>query len=185
MPKTDWEENSLAKLFDIPKVESILDVACGLSLKSKFIPAQIRVGVDIYEEYFKHIESAVPYVVIKHDVRKLTDIFLPKSFDLVIACDIIEHLEKAEALEMIKQCEQIARVAVILETPNGYIPQNLDILGYGGHEWQTHKCGWDVKELEDLGYTVKLRSYEMANVQRHTTQTVDTNIQLIEAMKYV
>jgi len=50
-----------------------------LSLKSKFIPAQIRVGVDIYEKYFASIESDVPYVVIKHDVRKLGEISCPKA----------------------------------------------------------------------------------------------------------
>ena len=59
----------------------MLDVACGLSLKSKYIPAQIRVGVDIYDKYFDNIESEVPYVVIKYDVRKLSDIFIPNSLD--------------------------------------------------------------------------------------------------------
>ncbi|MEK7504955.1 MAG: class I SAM-dependent methyltransferase, partial [Patescibacteria group bacterium] len=133
MPKDDWKKNTIVNLFSAKKlwpfkggeIVSILDVACGLSLKSKFIPAQIRVGVDIYEKYFDHIESNVPYVVIKHDVRRLSDIFVPKSFDLVIALDVIEHLEKAESLSMIKQCEAVAKKAVVLETPEGYVPQDI------------------------------------------------------------
>lgn len=182
MPKQDWD---LSKIFDVPPVESILDVACGLSLKSKYIPAQIRVGVDIYPEYFKHIEAEVPYVVVKHDVRDLLLIFEPKSFDLVIACDIIEHLEKEEALKMIAACEKIARKAVILETPEGFIPQNLDILGHGGHEFQTHKCGWEVSELEELNYQVFTRPYLMSDKKRHTEIEVPQQINLIEAIKYV
>ena len=193
MPKADWKKNTIETIFrnaglwrfNQGEIVSVLDVACGLSLKSKFIDAKIRVGVDIYDEYFNHIESDVPYVVLKYDVRRLNEIFMPKSFDLVIALDIIEHIEKDEALDMIKQCEEIARKAVVLETPNGYIPQNLDIQGHGGHEWQTHRCGWEVKELEDLGYSTVVRGYKMADIKRHTELKVGTDIQLIDAIKYV
>ncbi|MEQ1500201.1 MAG: class I SAM-dependent methyltransferase [Parcubacteria group bacterium] len=193
MPKADWVSNTLPKIFDSAglwpwkegEVVSILDVACGLSLKSKFIPAQIRVGVDIYDKYFDHIESEVPYVVIKHDVRKLPEIFVPKSFDLVIALDVIEHLEKEESLAMIAECEKIARKAVILETPKGYIPQNLDILGHGGDTYQTHRCGWEPEELEKLGYKVVVRDYMMSNAKRHSEFDIDPSIQLMDAIKFV
>ncbi len=191
MPKSDWEKNTIVNIFSERNmwpfgdkdIVSILDVACGLSLKSKFIPADIRVGVDIYEKYFEHIEADVPYVVLKYDVRKLSDIFVPKSFDLVIALDVIEHLEKEESLAMIKQCEQIARKAVVLETPLGYIPQNIDILGHGGHEFQTHRCGWEAEELENLGYTVITRDYEMSQAKRHTDLEVASHIKMIDAIK--
>jgi hypothetical protein len=193
MPKADWEKNTIEKIlkdanlwnFKKGEIISILDVACGLSFKSKYLDAQIRVGVDIHDEYFNHIESEVPYVLVKHDVRKLDEIFVDKSFDLVIALDIIEHLEKEESLAMIEQCEKIAKKAVILETPKGFVPQNIDIQGHGADEWQTHRCGWEVEELEDLGYLVTVRDYKMANVKRHTEFDVGTDIQLIDAIKYL
>jgi len=193
MPKVDWITNTPIKIFTDHnlwpfkegEIVSVLDVACGLSLKSKFIPAQIRVGVDLYDKYFEHIESDVPYVVVKYDVRKLNEIFMPKSFDLVIGLDIIEHLEKEESLEMIAQCEKIARKAVILETPKGYVPQNLDIQGHGAHDFQTHRCGWEVEELENLGYSVVVRDYQMSNVKRHTDLEVDPEIQLMDAIKFL
>lgn len=192
MPREDWEQNTLDKIFKRAdlwpwkegEIVSILDVACGLSLKSKFLDAQIRVGVDLYDEYFKHIEADVPYVVMKYDARRLSDIFVPKSFDLVIACDVIEHVEKEEALEMIRQCEQIARKGVILETPHGFIPQNLDILGHGAHDLQTHRCGWEVDELKQLGYEVLVRPYTMSNVKRHTELEVGQEIEMIDAIKF-
>lgn len=182
MTTSRWD---ISKLAEFPPMDSVLDVACGLSLKSKYLNAKIRVGVDIYPEYFNHIESDVPYVLIKHDVRNLLDIFPEKSFDVVIACDIIEHLEKEEALKMIQDLEKIARKAVFLETPKGYVPQNIDILGYGGHDFQTHRCGWEREELEEMGYQVTLRDYEMSDLKRHTELDVDRNIQLINAIKYV
>ena len=188
MSKEDWQQNTLPTIFGdgFPNyIESVLDVACGIAFKSKYIKADIRVGVDIYEPYFAKIESDVPYITIKHDVRKLNEIFTPKSFDVVIATDIIEHLTKEEGLELLLQCEEIARVAVVVETPRGYVPQDIDILGYGGHEWQTHRSGWEVQELHDLGYSVRLRDYEMQPVKRHSTLEVPTSIQLIDAIKYV
>jgi SAM-dependent methyltransferase len=183
MSKTEWSKNSF--FGEIGKVGSVLDVACGLSLKSKFLDADIRVGVDIYDEYFKHIESDVPYVVVKADVRNLEEMFVDKSFDVVIALDIIEHLPKHEAVELIHQCERIARKSVILETPLGFIPQDIDILGYGGHEWQTHRSGWFPTDLGDLGYKTQMRDYQMSDVQRHTEITTNPNITIIDAIKYV
>lgn len=184
MPKADWEANNLAKLFNLPKVGSVLDVACGLSLKSKFIEADIRVGVDIFPSYLEKIESEVPYVAIKGDVRDMS-MFLDNSFDIVIACDIVEHLEAEDALKLIAECERIARVAVIIETPRGFVPQNLDILGHGGHEWQTHRSGWEPEQFEEMGYNVIVRDYEMSDAKRHTDLEICPHIQIIDAIKYV
>jgi hypothetical protein len=193
MPKAEWAENTIEKIltkanlwrFNDGDIVSVLDVACGLSLKSKFINAQIRVGVDIHEKYFEYIETTVPYVVLKYDVRKLREIFPPRSFDVVVALDIVEHLEKSEALDMISQCEEIARKAVIIETPLGFVPQNIDIQGHGGDQWQTHRSGWEVEEFNHLGYQSVTREYIMANVKRHTDLDVGTDIRLIDAIKYL
>lgn len=194
MSKADWKRNSLKSIFmraDLwpwkdKEIVSILDVACGLAFKAKYLPAKIRVGVDIHEPYFEHIESDVPYVVVKYDVRKLREIFMPKSFDLVIGCDIIEHLEKHESVQLIKDMEEIARKAVIIECPQGFIPQDIDILGYGGDHWQTHRCGWEPKELRALGYKVLTRDYTMRDVRRHTTITdIDVNVHMIDAIKFL
>ncbi len=191
MSKEDWVQNTLPVLLGNAglwpwkegEIVSVLDVACGLSFKSRYIPAQIRVGVDIHEPYFSHIESDVPYVVVKYDVRKLREIFIPKSFDLVIAVDIIEHLTKDEGLELMRQCEEIARKAVIFETPKGYIPQNIDIQNHGGDEWQTHRSGWEPQEFEERGYNVVLRDYQMTGAKRHTELEVERDVTLIEAIK--
>lgn len=194
MPKEEWKENTIQRIFERAnlwpwkegEIVTILDAACGLSLKSKYIPAQIRVGVDAYPEYFKHIESDVPYVVIQYDIRKLREIFQPKSFDLVIALDVMEHLLKEESLDVLRQCEEIAKKAVIIETPQGYLPTNMDITGHGGHEWQTHRSEWQPEEFEKLGFKVLTRDYTMSNVQRHTEiKEIDPNIKMIDAIKFV
>ncbi len=189
MPKEDWVKNTVQALFSREglypegRINSVLDVACGLSLKSQYIDVDVRVGVDIYRPFLEKIESRVPYAVVNADVRELSRLFLPASFDLVLVLDIVEHLEKEEALALLDAAEEIARVAVIVETPKGFVPQNIDIWGYEGHEYQTHRSAWEPEELEQRGYSVILRDYTMADVKRHTEENVSPDITMIDAIK--
>lgn len=190
MSKEDWILNPVHKIlqkaglweFCEKDIETVLDVACGLSLKSKFLGAKNIVGVDIYEPYLKAIESDVPYSVVKYDVRKINNIFIDNSFDAVYALDIIEHLEKDDSIRLIEQCKKIAKKVVIVETPNGYLPQNIDIQGFGADEFQTHRCSWNVEELQCMGFKCIMRNYVMQDVRRHTEQDVSINIQLIDGI---
>jgi len=207
MPKEDWEKNSIPALFkewgawpwpiqhekdgllvtpaNAWTPHSILDVGCGLSLKSKFICANVRVGLDAHRPYLEAVESGAPWIPICADVEKLPELFLPNTFDLVLLLDIVEHLNKWRAYKLIERAEEIARVAVVIETPKGYLPQNVDILGFGQDELQTHRCGFEKDELEDLGYKVFVRDHELAPVKRHSTEPVGTNCQLLNAIKEV
>ena len=190
MPKDEWSQNPAHKIlekeglwkFQDNEIESVLDVACGLSLKSKFLAPDVIVGVDIHEPYLRAIEADVPYSVVKYDVRNLRDIFLDDSFDVVYALDVIEHLYRDDSLVLMSDCAKIARKAVVIETPNGYIPQNLDIQGFEAHEFQTHRCGWTVEQLEELGFKCVVRPYKMQDVKRHTKIEVDLNVEVITAI---
>jgi SAM-dependent methyltransferase len=189
MPREDWVANTVERIFEAEglyptgKVKSVLDVACGLSLKSQYIAADIRVGVDIYRPYLERIQADVPYVALQADCMDIGRLFLPKSFDLVLLLDIVEHLEKPQSLRLLDMAETIARVAVIVETPKGFVPQNIDIWGHGGHEFQTHRCGWEPEELEARGYRCILRDYRMSAVRRHTEIDVQPDIRMIDAIK--
>ncbi len=190
MPKTDWQTNTVERLFadDFPAtVHSVLDVGCGLSMKSQYLDAQVYVGVDIHRPYLeaarKQSAKGSELVLLNLDALDLCKVFLPQSFDVVMCFDVLEHLRKADALKLLTMCEILARKAVCIETPLGFVPQNIDILGLGGDRWQTHRSAWHCDELHELGYTVSTRDYLMDNVQRHTYRAVDPHIQMIDAIK--
>lgn len=71
--------------------------------------------------------------------------------DTVIMLDVIEHMEKPEAQEVIRLCLDKARQVVIF-TPMGFCVQEYDegdkdAWGMNGTAWQTHRSGWTPDEF--------------------------------------
>jgi SAM-dependent methyltransferase len=202
MPREDWVKNTIPYMFEEwgawpwgaaprlgPAPKSVLDVGCGLSLKSQHVGVgdwTVRVGLDLHRPYLEAVETNVSWVPVCASVNQIHDLFLPKSFDLVLALDIIEHLEKDEALILLRDLEEVARVAVILETPDGFFPQDMDILGFDQHHLQTHRCGFEKAELEKLGYQVFARDYKLHPAKRlKDSDEIATECRLLNAVKRV
>jgi len=101
------------------------------------------VGIDICETRLSQSKQAgIHDPWIKGDINIIE--FAPKSFDIVLAVDVIEHLSKEDGLRLIQKMETIARHKVIIVTPNGF--ERIE---------GVHKCGWELSELRDMGYNVK------------------------------
>lgn len=131
--------------------ESILDVGCGQGYPMRLIrivmdPKRV-VGVDLFENYIKEAKKAKlhdEYVI--SDIRKLK--FPSKSFDIVLASHVIEHLPKKDTKKFISNLERIARKQVIIATPIGemYHPP------VDGNTLQLHLSHFFPKDFKILGY---------------------------------
>jgi SAM-dependent methyltransferase len=130
--------------------ESFLELGCGRGSPVKHFSKEFRsAGVDIFKPYIEESRrQGIHNEYFCMDVRKLK--FKPKSFDAVLALDLIEHLTKKEGEKLLKDMEKIAKKRVIVFTPNGFLKQEA----YEGDEYQTHKSGWTVSEMKDRGYRV-------------------------------
>ncbi len=132
---------------------SLLDVGCGADSPVRHFRRRIPrlVGVDgfaasIEASRAKRIHD--DYACI--DLLHIGDLFPPRSFECVLASDVVEHFPKADGLELIARMERIAAETVVLFTPNGFLPQ----AEHSGNPLQRHQSGWSVKEMRALGYTV-------------------------------
>ena len=86
-------------------------------------------------------------------------IFGPKSFDVVMAAELLEHLPKEDGPKLLAVCESVARKFVIITTPNGFLEQDPALAPnepWAKNPYQKHLCGWLPHELEALGYEVGL-----------------------------
>lgn len=138
--------------WELRDMASVLDIGCGArSPLHKIAKTFYAVGVDIFQESITrskklHIHDAY----IRSDVTKIQQKFRRKSFDAVIALDLIEHLTKNEGEKLLDAMEAIARKKVIVMTPNGFYTQEP----YEGNTYQIHKSGWSAADFRSRGFAV-------------------------------
>jgi len=133
--------------------ESVLDVGCGANSPLGRCGHRIphTVGVDGYAASIERSRAARLHH--EYHCMELMDIgqrFAPKSFDAVIALDVIEHFEKPDGYRLMEMMESLARKRVIIFTPNGFLPQDV----WDNNVHQLHRSGWEVYDFELRGYRV-------------------------------
>jgi ubiquinone/menaquinone biosynthesis C-methylase UbiE len=137
---------------ELNNMKTVLDVACGArSPLSEFKKTFYSVGIDIFKPSIERSKKAKLHDDYRvGNVLNLGKYFKKKSFDAVVALDIIEHLEKKDGLRLLEQMEKIAKKKVIILTPYGFTQQHP----YEENPYQIHKSGWYPKEFIKKGYKV-------------------------------
>lgn len=153
--KSKIYRNVYTKIFHDPVEElraqtkdckSLLDIGCGTSSPVQYCNKRIyKVGVDAYLPAIRESKKKkIHQKYYKITVDKLSNTFKEKSFDCVVAYDLIEHLSKKQGKKLIIDMERIARKKVIIFTPNGFLKQGAEF----GNKFQIHLSGWSPKEMK-------------------------------------
>jgi len=131
---------------------SVLDVGCGSNSPLRNISkVDYCVGVDIFEPWINKSENdKIHHKYYQLDVLQLDSVFTEKSFDCVVALDLLEHFTKEEGNNLIKSVERIAKKRVVIFTTNGYIPQQES----DNNPWNVHKSGRTASEMKKKGYQI-------------------------------
>ena len=128
--------------------QSCLDVGCGRGA-FKFIQSFYSVGCDIsFPSLIKAREKGYYDNLVRCDVRHLP--FKPKSFDIVICVEVIEHLDVSDGIELLRQMEGIASRQIIIMTPWGYFPMKER----EDNPYLSHRSGWLPQKFQEMGYKV-------------------------------
>ena len=129
--------------------DTALDLGCGENSPIQHCNIPFSVGVDLFEPYLQ--ESKKKNIHNQYINADITEIkFKPKSFTMVIATEVLEHLTKQEGYKLLMKAEEWVKKKVIITTPNKYLWQD----GYDNNPFQRHKSGWDYTELKSLGFKV-------------------------------
>lgn len=149
--------------------ESVLDIGCGFGLwgflcreyldvwNGRVAPEawQVRIdGVELWEPYIQTHQRALYTQIHLGDVRAL----LPGlgQYDLVIAGDVIEHLDKAEGEEVIEQLYEKARRALLVNIP---LAGDWDHPEYHGNPGELHRSQWSPGDFAP--YAPAFRDYQL------------------------
>jgi len=127
---------------------TVLDLGCGPNSPVgalKYLTT--RVGVEPFGPYLELAKSRSTHDQFHQKLITELD-FEPRSFDAVIMIDVIEHMTEEDGLNALRLAEKWASKKVIINSPNGFIPQkSLD-----GNPLQEHKSGWSFDRMKELGY---------------------------------
>jgi len=136
---------------NLKNCKSVLDVGCGSDSPLQHLSKKYKLtGVDAYAPAIKESKRKKIHQHYHNlDIKKLTKKFGSNSYDAVIALDVIEHFHKKEGYKLLKAMEGIAKKVVILNTPNGFIPQHNNT-----NNLQEHLSGWNTGDFRKLGYKV-------------------------------
>lgn len=135
----------------------LLDIGCGIRPQRYFAP-KVHICCEPFGQYLERLQVNVArardrqHVLLKATWEQAVELFPPGSVDSVFLLDVIEHLEKERALELLRRTERLARQQVVVFTTLGFVaqhhPNGKDAWGLDGASWQEHRSGF---RPEDFG----------------------------------
>ncbi len=170
-PETETLERIVADR--IQKVDTVLDLGCGLRPQTFFRPklhilCESHAGyVQLLQKYLARFSNVV---VFQNTALEFAKTMPDKSVDSVFLLDMIEHLEKDYGRRLLQECERIARTQIVLFTPLGFMQQNYEASdkdggGLQGGEWQTHRSGWTPDDFDTSWDILGSRIYHTFNAK--------------------
>lgn len=136
-------------------VKSILEIGAGGGGIITQFPVQQKVGVEWFTNSIQNgLKIRDDVILIRYDVTKIDDLFLPNSVDAVIGYDILEHLEEDDMYKVIKKCERIARKAVSFFSPIGEEGLKVQQSPINDNPSMIHATVIDPEHFKKNGYKV-------------------------------
>ena len=106
-------------------------------------------GIEIFGDFLQDWHRCFYDEIFVGDVREILPTLLP-DYDLVLLCDVLEHMDMPEALAVLYYCERIS-AHVIVSLPAGEYPQEKLF----GNEHEKHRSTWYAPDLSSRGYAVQ------------------------------
>jgi len=137
--------------------QSVLDVGCGFGLwgflcreyldvwNGRVQPHewQVRIdGIELWEPYIQAHQRALYTDIIVQDIREALKHL--GEYDVIIAGDVIEHLDKPEAEEVLDTLYEKARKALLVNIP---LTGNWDHPIQYGNPGELHRSQWVVEDF--------------------------------------
>lgn len=171
------EEDRIKATIDlIPEdVNSLLEVGCGDGriinrLQGKY---EKICGLDISHKALKHVKTPK----VQGSLEELP--FLDNSFDILICCEVLEHLPFPVYKKAIKEMERVSKKYILISVPNR---ENLDSrmikcpkCGCSSHIWK-HLRSFNEEKLKTL-----FNDFEIQKTKNHLAEQfifVDTFLKI-------
>jgi hypothetical protein len=155
----------------IRPVDVVLDIGPGI-LPQTYFEAQHHILCEPFPEYVETLkqrfQDSPQYTILPMTGQAALSGMSRKSVDSIFLLDVLEHLEKEDGLQLLAECERVARQQIIIFTPLGFMAQNYqsgDTDGWGMHggEWQMHRSGWIPDDFDHSWNIVACQQFHTVN----------------------
>ena len=107
-------------------------------------------GIEIYEPYISLHQKAIYNKIHIGDARTLVPTLGP--YDLIMAGDVLEHMPKEDAINLINTSKNLANIAFVTSIPLG---EDWIRKSYNKNQYEAHVSSWEENELISLGASWK------------------------------
>lgn len=138
-----------------PDIDRVLDIGAGLGSWGQIIRAGLSKKIEIcaIEKYSENCERLLATGLYTHvicdDALKLMDYYSPGAFDVVLACQVIEHMGRLNGSILIDIMKDLASKLVIITTPQGYMPVSAET---NPNPYEKHLSGWAEADFKKKGF---------------------------------
>jgi SAM-dependent methyltransferase len=160
MPLQHYPEIDLILSWILPPLSGkrILDVGCGqggIGFLLRRLPGGDKayiIGVDSWPPYTAFCRRFSIYDEIwTCDIKDYLQFHCQRPIDIVIAAEVLEHIDKRTGEWILNMLEEITQELIIITTPNG-----PDLRGeVGGVPTEAHISVWHASEFLYRGYRVR------------------------------
>ena len=139
--------------------KSVVELGAMFFEKLKHVSSNVKtkIGIEIWEPY---ITSEVDHfgvpvfkdcISIHGSVLDYKNLLAGYELDTAMIIDVLEHFDKEVAFKLINDLKQDFN-KIILMTPAGYFPQDIDHSGFHADEYQKHRSFWYDEDIAKLGF---------------------------------
>jgi 2-polyprenyl-3-methyl-5-hydroxy-6-metoxy-1,4-benzoquinol methylase len=112
-------------------------------------------GIEGFEGYLTPVHAYAYTNMTIGDALEILPGIASKSYDLVMAIDILEHFDSDDGRKFARECARIANRAALISTPKDFIEQHVE-----ANPLEDHRSVWTQAQLAELGYTTILPNEE-------------------------
>lgn len=104
-------------------------------------------GIEGFAEYLTPVHDYAYNQIFIGNAMKILPTIADRSYELVLAIDIIEHLDKADGEFFAHHLRRIASRMALISTPKSFIEQQVE-----ANPLEDHRSLWSRDDLQRLGF---------------------------------
>lgn len=103
-------------------------------------------GIEGFAGYLTPVHDYAYDRLMVGDAMGILPEIADRQYDLVMAIDILEHLEPSQGIEFLRQCRRIARRMLLVSTPKTFVEQDVE-----ANPFENHRSLWSREDLAAQG----------------------------------